>query len=384
MKHWKSITALGLTASMVCQAVIPIYADTSKPADYDDQYWERLTDNRLEFDEIEDRVVNFSSDYLSASYSTSKLYAPYQAAVDSLESSIEDSQSALKDAKENGDVEDITYYTIALKSEQGTKKAYESVIKRFTGPSERVLNTTVKGGMVLGAETLMINYYRLAAKAEMDDANVAQAQASYDSLVTQRGLGMATDNDVLTVQDALLTIKVQQQTTRNQLSQLKQNLCMLLGWEYSDDIELGAIPEPDESRVAEMNPETDVEKAIGNNYTLSDLRHTSASGVNAKKNRLEQMEEMEEKIRVGVNTVYSNVLTAQNNYYAASSAYEASRITYEGSGRQYQLGMLSALQYQQLTMAFLADKTVYENAKLDYFEAIQMYDWTIKGNYSFE
>jgi len=384
MRYWKSIMALGLSASMLSQLAIPVYAQTNKPDGYDDQRWEQIIDNRLEYDEIEDRVVNFSSSYLSVEYETSKLYAPYEEAVNSLEGSIEDSKSALKDAKELGDQADIIEKNILLKTEQGTKKAYETVIKRYKGSTDRVLNTTVKGSLVMASEGLMISYYRLVSALEMMDANITMLQSTYDSVIVQQSLGMATANDILMAQDQLLTAKVQQQTTKNQLDQVKHNLCLLLGWEYDADIEFGAIPEPDQNRISQMNLESDIQKAIGNNYTLSDLRHSSASGVSAKQNRLKQMEDMEAQITTGVNLSHSEVLKAQAAYDAASSAYESARLNHDAAGRQYQLGILSPLQYQQMTVGYMVEKMNYDNAKLDFFQAMENYDWAIKGNLSLE
>lgn len=379
MKRWKSICILFLVFLLVFQAVIPALADTRIPEGMDERQWERLTDDCLEYDEIEDRIVHFGSAYLSVQQELNKNYVPYETAVNELSGTIRDSRSALKDAKEDGDAIEIAYNQAILGAEEDAKKAFEKVTKIIRGNTDRVLNTTVKGGLVMNTENLMITYYRLSYALELLDASAELAEAAYWSVLTQKSLGMATDADILAAEDSLLTARLQQQTTRNQQNQIKQNLHMLTGWDYDAGIELGPVPEPLQSRIGGMNPEADCEAAIGNNYTLSNLRHNPATGALAKQNRLEKMEEMEEQIKAGVNRSYTNVLTAGNSLQAAASAYESAALNFAAAGRQYQLGMLGELQYQQMKVGYLAEKMNYENARLDLFQAMETYDWAVAG-----
>lgn len=384
MKRWKSFFILLLVFLIVFQTLIPALADTRIPDGYDERQWERLTDTCLDYEEIEDRIVNFGSTYLSAQQELSKNYAAYESAAGELDSTIKESRNALKDAKEERDAIGIAYNQAILDAEEDAKKAFEKVAKIIRGNTDRILNTTVRGGLVMNTENLMITYYRLSYATELLDASVILAESAYQSVLTQKSLGLATDADVLAAQDSLLTARLQQQTTRDQQKQIKQNICMLTGWDYDAEIEFGPVPEPVLSRIDGMDPDADSEKAIGNNYTLSSLRHNPATGALEKRNRLEKMEEMEEQIRAGINRSYTDVLAAQNSRQAAADAYESAGLGFAAAGRQYQLGLLGDLQYQQMKVGYLAEKMNYENAGLDLFWAMETYDWAVAGQLSLE
>lgn len=389
MKHLKSIAGFCLTASLMCQ--IPVYAQI--PDGYDEQTWERLNDNHLEYDEIEDLIVNFSLPYLSSKNEMEKAYGPYETAAEDMRGIIDDWRDELRKAKEDGDEDQIAIYKKMINGDKDTTggndvtKGLEKAVKAMKGATDRTLNTSVKGALVTGTESYMVAYQRLNSALEIMDASVNLSEAAYNSTVTQQGLGMATADDVAAAQESLLSARMQQQSTQTQSNQIKQNLCMLTGWEYDADVAIGSVPEPDESRIAAMNPETDIETAIGNNYTLVSMRHTNTSSgktASEKRSRLEQMEEMEEKIGVAINQQYQNVLQTQAAFQAASSAYESAKLTFGATQRQYQLGMISSLQYQQLNVAYLSEKMNFENARLDFFQAMENYDWAVKGNLSLE
>lgn len=398
MKHLKSVTAFCLAASLACQ--IPVYAQI--PDGYDAESWERLNDNRLEYDEIEDRIVNFSPSYIAAAQQMEQAYnyAAYeQAAVDmraAADDMLDDLRQDLKNAKKVGAPADsdareeygaaVGALIGAIEGTKGGAKAMEKAVENMRKGIDRSLGTSVKGSLVTATESLMISYYRLVYANELVDASVELSQAAYDSAVTQQSIGMGTADEVVAAQQSLVSARAQQEGTRYQLNQVKQNLCMLTGWEYNADIEIGSIPEPDQSRIAGMNPETDGEKAIGNNYSLSNMRRSGSSGMTTveKKSRLRKMEEMEEQIKIKVNQSYQNVIQKQTAYQAASVAYDSANTTYAASQRQYQLGMVSSLQYRQLTVVYLSQKMSYENAKFDFFQAMEDYDWAIKGLLSLE
>lgn len=400
MKHIKSAMALCLTAALACP--IPVFAQI--PEGYDEQRWQQLNDNHIEYDDIEDLIINFSPAYVALSQEMAMSYAPLEDAISQLDGEVKNKRKDFDDVKNDASlwVDPLEEKQINPKTDpppdefvdaatdygtaKGTKKALEKTLKTIKGGTGRTLNTTVKGGLITGTQSLMVNHQRVNAAIELVDASVNLAEASYNSAVTQHNLGLKTADDVVAAQESLLSARVRQQETRNQAETLKQNICMLTGWQYNSDVVIGTVPAPDPNRITAMNLEADTEKAIGNNYTLSDMRHESSSGKKAaeKRSRLAQMEETEDKIRVAVNQHYQKVLKSQTAYQASSSAYEAANITYASNQRQHQLGMISSIQYQQLTVAYLSEKMNYENAKLDFFQAMEDYDWAVKGNLSLE
>ena len=51
----------------------------------------------------------------------------------------------------------------------------------------------------------------------------------------------------------------------------KENLCLMLGWKYGDEVEIGELPEPEPAMSSSVNLDEDLVKAVENNYDIKIL-----------------------------------------------------------------------------------------------------------------
>ena len=160
---------------------------------------------------------------------------------------------------------------------------------------------------------------------------------------------------------------------------VRQNLCLMTGWSYNADIAVGDIPEPDVSGIDGMNPANDLTRAIGNNYTLIELRGTSGKGTANYNQKMRTTDEIEGKIKTQLETLYQEILEKKTAYEAAHVAFQGAQITMNGNDLKYQMGMLGRLEYLQLKMAYLQQKAALKTAQLNLTQAMENYRWAVEG-----
>lgn len=230
-----------------------------------------------------------------------------------------------------------------------------------------------------GVQQMMIGYYQALSSKELVDTAVELAQAAYDSTVTQFAVGMATATDVQAAEKSLQGAMVQQQTLQDTLTTLLQQMRMMTGWSYDADMVLGEVPEPDLDRIATMNPANDLERAIGNNYTLIDLRSMSGKGTANRNAKFGLMDDAEGKVKVELESLYQSILEGKTAYEAAQTAFQAAQITMDGNELKNQMGMLGRLEYLQLKIAYLQQKVALTTASLNLRQDMENYDWAVQG-----
>lgn len=230
-----------------------------------------------------------------------------------------------------------------------------------------------------GVQQLMNGYQQALASKELVDTAVELAQAAYDSTVTQRGIGMATDTDVESALKSLQSAQGQQKVLEDTMTSLRQNLCLMTGREYNASIDIKEIPAPDLTRIDGMNPENDLTKAVGNNYTVIEQRNISGKGTANYDNKMRILDESEAKIKTQLESLYQEVLESKTAYDAANTAFAGAQITMNGNDLKYQMGMLGRLEYLQLKMAYLQQKAAVRTAELNLTQAMENYDWAVEG-----
>ena len=132
----------------------------------------------------------------------------------------------------------------------------------------------VEASLSSTAQNLMSQYYQLLENRKTAEAGKELAEASLRSVETQASLGMATENDVLTAREAVKTAEAGVISAESNIQSVKQNLQVMTGWAYNSEPEIAQMPPVDVTRIDAMNPETDLEKALENNYTLLIAKRT--------------------------------------------------------------------------------------------------------------
>lgn len=380
MKAGRKIAAIVLTGMISMSAAYPSFA-VEKPEDMDDTTWARLQDGKIEYDEIENLVIYFNPNYRQAAeyIDASTGLEQMERSASDLKAEIKNLEKEAKFAEEEGDVFTSVYNTtVANNLEKKVLKQYNSYIKVANSRKRETLKS-VRKGLVPAIQQLMIGYHMALASQELTDTAVELAEAAYQSTISQRNLGMATDTQVQNAEKSLVAAREQQQSFNNTLTKLHQNLSIMTGGAYDTSVEIGPIPAPDLGRIDTMNPETDIKQAIANNGDIRDLRQTSEASQGLYEKKARSLEETKGKIKTELESLYQKALESKTSYEAAQTALESATITMNGNDLKYQMGMLGRLEYLQTKIAYLQQKMTYDMAVLSLKQAIENYDWALNG-----
>lgn len=389
MRAGKKTVAMVLAGLLSLSAVCPAFA-AEKPEGMDDATWIRLQDGKIEYDEIENLVAYFNPTYLSA-------LGQIDAALgtESTERSISEMKAEIKNikddaeaAKDNNDMFLYMYNTaLADALEKQSLGAMNLVIKMANSMKKEVYRKgdafwSAKRKLTFATQQLMIGYNMALTSKELIDTSVELANAAYQSTITQRNLGMATDTSVENAEKALVSARKQQQSLNDNLTGLRQNLSIMIGGSYDTLIEVGTIPTPDLSRIDTMNPDQDVYKAIPYDQSVQDDIHEDERSQAKYELKYLSLEESKGELKSRLESIYQKVLESKTSYEAAQTALESATITMNGNDLKFQMGMLGQLEYLQAKVGYLQQKMTYDMAVLSLYQAINNYEWALYGIYS--
>lgn len=377
MRCFKRTVTLGLAGALILASPVNSMAETEKPKDMDQAVWDRLQDNLLEYDEIRDLVEHYNPTYRQIA---DKIEASAQTYKDAAQELRNYADMMADDAKEVKDDNPFLY-----KAFQGAADGYRKGAKQYDKAVDSIHNRSrnslrqVRDMTSSGVQMAMIGYYQAQASREMLDTLVELSQAAYDSSVTQQTLGMATATDVQAAEKSLQAARGQLQSLDDTMTNVRHQICNMTGWTYDADVQLGEIPQPDLARIETMNPENDLTKAIGNNFTLIEHRSISGKGDANRNAKFRLIDETEAKVKIELETLYQAILEGRTAYEAAGTAFQSAQITMNGNDLKYQMGMLGRLEYLQAKMAYLQQKAAYRTAALNLTQDMENYDWAVEG-----
>ena len=377
MRTVRIAAALGLAGILALGAPLCAMAGTEKPESMDQETWERLQDNVLEYDELEDLVELYNPMYRQMVSNIDLSLKPIEDAAAGLRGAADDMMADARGMKDVNDILSKAYRSAAKGYREGAKN-FDKILRSAQSGTRNILGSTRKQ-MTAGVQQLMLGYYQALASKELIDTGAELAQAAWESTVTQRNLGMATDTDVESAQKAFQSAGSRQQTLDDQLTGLKQQLLYMTGWSYDAQSDVGAPPVPDLSRIEAMDFEADLNRAIGNNYTLIEQRSVSGKSTASHTAKFRTLEESEAKLKIQLESLYQAVLEGKMTYEAAQTALESARITMNGTETNYQMGMVGRLEYLQLKTAYLQQKMAADQAALSLVQDMETYYWAVEG-----
>ena len=155
----------------------------------------------------------------------------------------------------------------------------------------------------------------------------------------------------------------------------------MLGWKYNDAPEIRDIPEVDMERIAAMNPETDKEAALSNNYTLkiNKRKLENAMAEITKSTLTRTIKSNEQNINSDLVKSYQAVLQAKASYEQAVAEFELESKNMDTAERKQSVGSLSRLDYLKQKNAYNTKNINVKKAQLTLFQAIQTYDNAVNG-----
>ncbi len=384
MKQLKQALSLGLAGVMLAAAPIPAFAASPEFARSAEE-WARLQDNKIEYDEIADLIHEYNATVQKNAIDLSKFRKDYGDSNEKWADRYRELADDLEASLSYPDVDDSSYATIMtsivtseMQIDNWRKTADEAEDDYMTyyynyASAEAMLTSN--------AQQQMIAYYVNQLQLEQDQKNQELLTETYQSVQTQRTLGMATEVDVLSAEESLRNANKAVLDDRNTIENNQEKLFVALGWKHDDRPEVGALPEPDPDRIAAMNPAVDKEQAVENSYTMKINKRKLE---NAKSR--ETKETLEKTIREDTQTIGASVIGSYQNVLAAKASMELKQAqaqlqekTMQTTERQYQLGMIGRLDYLNSRYAYDSAVIQAQTAKYNLLQAIQSYEWVLNG-----
>ncbi len=377
MRPWKITAVLGMACVLTVSSAFGSMAWTERPETIDEETWARLHDNVLEYDEIGNLVEYYNPTYRQLVQNLQVNLQPLEDAAAQLRGAAKDMIADANGIKEDDPMSEAIYRGSA-KMYQDIAKQYEKGIKSARSSARSGFNQARKQ-LTSGVQQLFLGYCQALASKEMADTAAQLAQEAYNSTVTRRSLGMATDTEVQSALNSLQSAEAGQQSLNDTLNNLRQNLQFMAGWSADAQVAVGACPVPDLSKIDAMNPENDLETAISNNYTYIDQRKASGKGTANRDAKFRTLDESEAKIKIQLESLYQAVLQNKAAYEASRLALESAQLTMNGNNLKYQQGMLGKLEYLQLKVAYLQQKAAADAASISLVQAMENYCWAVEG-----
>lgn len=384
-KYLSEMLSLLLAVSLAIPQTLPAAA-AEKPETMEDVQWERLTDNVLEYDELENRVAYFNP-------TINQIVDRINDSFDTVRENILDFQQEAEDfiylqeqAMKNMDFESAMMYQINRKILRSISSSMIKQEKRKDTMIERNTRQARKG-LLSGCQQLMLAYNKMAVNKATLEKQVelySQMEAMYE---TQAQIGMATQTQVLSAQASLNSAKTSLSGLSDQMESIKSSLLQMTGWDFDSDVTIGTIPAADVSQIAAIDFEADKAIAPKNNYTIINMQNSSPNDADnngkyenkdyrAKEQGLEQAMQ---QLSITIDSLYQTLFEKQAALTAAQTAFDAAQIKWDGAVRKYQLGMMGQAEYLGEELAYCAAEAAYKSADLDMTQAFLNYYWGVNG-----
>lgn len=357
--------ALGLPAQAL--AASPEFARTQEE-------WARLRDNVLEYEEIEDlvheyntTVLNNEQQYRRDGKKTS------EDVVDDLMRQAEDYWEAAGEAED--DMNTILNEINARQAESNAENNVDDSTTRY------IQYALVEKNVVIQAQTAMNSYYKLQYQLESLRKNRELLDLVLASTQGRQSQGMATAAEVLTAQQNLQSADAQIIAMENQIETTRQNLIIMLGWGQGALPEIRPMPEVDVERIRSMDVEEDTRKALEADYTLRLHQQNLENSTNDENRRIysQSVEDDKQQIAMAVSDSYQKVIQAKNSLDEAVTSLEVAEKAWNTANTKFQLGLVSRLEHLQAETAAVTAGQDLEVKKLELFQAMETYDWVVKG-----
>lgn len=380
------VTALcGITAYPVQAADASLWAGSPEFARTADK-WSTLRDNVLQYDEIADLIHEYNVTVQNNRIS----YADYRDKDNddirnSYMESAQDLYSAAADILTGVDETNPSYASLVY-SATNTKIQAENMIQKAdsdTSDSEtlKLQYDQQEATLVSSAQSLMNSYQQLQANLEALKSSRDLQEATYQSMEAKAVLGIITQAELLTAKQSLQTAEASISSMESNMRNVRQNLCVMTGWNHDANPEIQAIPSTDLNRVSAIDLEADKQKAIDNNYSLKSSRRqlTNASNGTSREKLQKEIDAADQKIRANVASSYEAVVKAKSDYDEAVTALAVEETNMAAAESGYQIGTLSQLEYQQTKTSYVQKQVNKQVCDLALFQALETYNWAVNG-----
>lgn len=381
MKHGKTVA--GAMAVLLLVSHNPVRAMAGSPEfAYTAEKWAALRDNKLEYEEIGDLVHEYNNTVIQNQIEYEEfrgedkddIAEDYYDAADEIYASLyypssdQDNYAGSLSSYLNGQVQ-----ADKLK-EQGDDNVEDGEIKKL-GYDQ------TKAQLVKQAQELMVTYWSQHRSLDSLRRNEETARTNYNSTVAKLNAGMSTQAQVLLAEEGVSSAQASLLSGEASLNSTKESLCLMLGWSYGAEVEIGEVPEPDLEAVASIDLDRDVERGVEASYALKILEKKIAnakSGSN-KESLEEQYKSQKETAASSIKSAYRSLTLAKSEYDQAVNAWNLELDAMGTAERKLQAGTITRNDYTKQQASCANAEVAAQTARLALLTAMIEYQWSVDG-----
>ena len=384
MKTLRRALPLGLAGLML--AAVPGTALAGSPEfARTAEEWATLRDDVIEYGELESLIEEYNTTVQTNWLDLNEFRKKYGETKDDVSAEYRDMADEIYSSIDYPDADDPTYgYVVpsVLAAEVQAKNMEKQADDNLEDADIIYWNyQQAEKTLVTVAQTNMISYQK--DQLELQQAEIAKKQAEISLAAAQSKLavGTGTQVDVLNAQETLQNAERNITSTQTGIDTVRQKLQLMLGWRFDAAPEIREVPVSDMSRIGQMNPQADLDKAIENNYTVIVNKKKVANSVSTDTiNTLNKtIEDNQRKIGSSLTTNYQNVLTAKLAYDQAVAELDLENRNLQTVQAQYQQGTASKNQLDNQQYTVQNKQLAIKVADLNLLQTMETYDWAVNG-----
>ena len=379
MANGRCILVLALTAvmgglsPMAALGASPEFART-------EQEWARLQDNVIEYDEIPDLIHEYNATVQNNQYDYQKFREDYG-----------DTNSDVADAY--NDLAQDFYDDMSGETDAGSMMSDLQLDIQARNMLKQADNTLedskiylltyemAEDNLAATAQSNMISYHKKQLELEQKQTDLELAREKYSLEQVKQAAGTVTAVDVLTAKESLQSSENNIKELESGIENLKEELYISLGWKHNDSPDIKELPQMDVSRIDGMDPDRDLETALENNYTLkiNKRKLENARSKTTRESLETKIRNNEKQIRASLSSAYKNVLSARLSYEQAVAEAQLEETNTNIAAGKLQAGMMTSLEYKEQEYKMESSRLNAEMAAVSLFQAMETYDWSVKG-----
>lgn len=376
--------AIVLIAQTLSSCAITAFAGTPEFGRTEEE-WARLRDNRIEYDELSDLVHEYNATVVKNQIDLSWYKNDYGMSNDEWSSRYRELADDLESSLSYPDVEDAGYATTMtnivtseIQIKQWREKADDAEDDYLTyyydyGSAEALIASA--------AQSDMIQYYQYQLQQQIDQLALDLQEEAWKQVQIKQQHGSATQIEVLTAEEGLRNCKKVIQDDANSIDRTRERLVVLLGWKHDDHPEIGELPQVTQEMLYALNPDTDSQQALENNYTLKiNQRKLEISKSNESREKLQEaIDENVRSIRASLSSAYQDVKSAEAARNLAAAKTQLAKDQFAIADRQYQVGKRSFYDWISQKNAAETAEIEEQMKNLELLQAVESYHWAVNG-----
>ena len=381
-KRAKRLAGAVLAAGTITAMPFQAFAQRSPEFAYSAEKWATLRDNKLEFDEISDLVHEYNPTVVQNEISYKDYLTKNR---DDVAQDYYDKANEIYSNISYPDSDDANYgsgVAAALRNEQQAKSLMEQGDENTDDQATmRIQYDQAEAKLAKQAQGLMITYWTQYYNLDDQKARVEQAKLSYQSEQNRLAAGMSTQSKVLSAKESVSNAEAALVTAESNLASTKESLCLMLGWGYGVDVEIAELTEPDQSKIAAIDVNADIQTALENSYAyrLTKKQLTNARTDSVKEKLTETEKNQRETISNSVKSAYDSLLLAQSSYEQAQSALALQEVSMKSADAKLAAGTITKNTYESQKASYTTAQVTAQTQKLSLLQAMNDYDWAVNG-----